>query len=356
MTRVVVLPSDETACGLYRMKYPAGAVQMVRPDWQVEVYRPSEVFFGTAADGTLWQVKGVPDPASADLLIMQRVGTKAQRQFVEWMRKQGVAVIVDADDALWAIRPDNMAYEHWNEGPSHWSHMDTAALEADLVTVTTQGLAQRYGKHGRVEVLPNVVPGDVQEMLKSVRDELDQTPTVGWAGFTGTHPGDLQVMGDAMARVQRDTGCIVRVIGDAEGAARIWDCEVDPVAPAPIGMPYYTALTTLDIGVVPLSAGKFNQCKSYLKALEYSACGVAAVVSDTPAHRELAKSVPLRIATTPDEWYTHLTDLIANPEQRSASAKYAQGVVYDEHTFETNAERWATAWERAVARHAALSR
>jgi hypothetical protein len=354
MTRIVVLPSDETACGLYRMKYPAGAVKTVRPEWDVEVYRPSQVFFGTGADGTLWQVQGIPEPQSADLLIMQRVGTKAQRQFVEWMRGQGVAVIVDADDALWAIRPDNVAFSHWNDGPSHWSHMDTASLSADLVTVTTQGLAQRYGKHGRVEVLPNVVPAEVAEMLTSVRDSLDQTPTVGWAGFAGTHPGDLEVMGDAMQRVVADTGAIVRVIGSASEASAIWGVDVDPVQPAAIGMPYYTTLTSLDIGVVPLAAGKFNQCKSYLKALEYAACGVVPVVSDTPAHRELAKTMPVRICTTPQQWYETLTMLIEHPEQREEDADLCVAAAYSQHTYEANAERWAAAWERAMARRSAL--
>lgn len=352
--RVVLLPSDESACGLYRMKYPAGAVQQVRPDWEIEVYRPSEVLFGTGEDGRLWQVQGIRDPASVDLLIMQRVATRAQSEFVKWMRMNGCAVVVDADDALWAIDPDNVAWKHWNEGPSHWRFLGLAADEADLVTVTTPGLAQRYGKHGRVEVLGNCVPGDVQEMLRSVRDDLDQTPTVGWAGFTSTHPGDLEVCGDAVARIKADTGAIIRVVGDGPGAAAIWGCEVETVRPTPIGLPYYTALTTLDVGLVPLVGSTFNRAKSYLKALEYAACGVAVVASDTPANRELSKHVPIFLAHSPQEWYDSIELLITEPNLRADRIALARETVYADYTYEANAERWAVAWERAITRHAKM--
>jgi glycosyltransferase involved in cell wall biosynthesis len=119
-------------------------------------------------------------------------------------------------------------------------------------------------------------------------------------------------------------------------------------------MPYYTALTTLDIGLVPLGVGKFNHCKSYLKALEYAACGVAVVASDTPAHRALAASVPLRLARTPREWYDHIADLIEYPEARADMVAEARQQVFQWHTYEANAGRWVAAWERAMSRRAAL--
>lgn len=354
--RVVVLPADETACGFYRMRLPAGAVGQARPDWKVELYRPGDVQLGVGADGRLWSVRGIPDPTTVDVVVMQRVGSRAQLDLMRWFQKQGAAVVLDADDAMWCIDPENVAWEAWNGKPNHWKFLDAAMGLADLVTVTTDLLARRYGAHGRVEVLPNCVPAEALTQMESLRPALDQTTTVGWAGFTGTHPGDLMVMGNSMRDVQQRTGCLVRVVGDAEGASLDWGLTAEKVNPVPIGMPYYTALTTLDIGVVPLRDHRFNRGKSYLKALEFATCGVAVVASDSPANRQLAKTVPIQLATSPKEWEYLLVGMITASrdylEERQAAAKQA---VLAHHTYEGNAERWADVWARAARRRGRMA-
>jgi glycosyltransferase involved in cell wall biosynthesis len=359
VTRIVVLPADMSACGYYRMRLPAGAVTHERPDWKVEIYKPSQVVLGVGLQGELWSVRGIPEPDKIDLLVMQRVATRAQVEFIQWARANGTAVVADADDAMWAIHPQNAAHDYWNgKEAAHWRYLDHAANAADLTTVTTEALAKRYGKHGRCEVLPNCVPADLQELLEPIRDTLDPTPTVGWAGNTVTHPTDLCVVEDAVRRAQEDTGCVVRVVGDAAGAARDWGMPreaVDHVHHTPIGLPYYTALTTLDIGLVPLQDGPFNRAKSYLKALEYAACGVAVVASPTPANRELAKRVPIRLASTPAQWYDHITDLVMHPDKRAEEAERARQQVFRLHTYEANARQWIAVWERALSRRARMS-
>lgn len=359
MTRVVVLPSDESGCGFYRMRLPAGAVQQVRPDWSVEVYRPDDVKLGTGADGSLWAVAGIPEPDKMDLLVMQRVATQAQVAFVKWAQRQGAAVVTDSDDAMWCIERENSAWGQWNEDTNvHWRFLERAAEAADITTVTTAALERRYGKHGRCEVLPNCVPADLEHALPEVRSALDPTPTVGWAGFTATHPGDLRTVGGAVRDAQRDTGCLVRVVGDAPGASRDWgmpDGTVDWVRPTPLGLPYYTALTTMDIGLVPLADSQFNRAKSWLKALEFAACGVAVIASPTPANRELAKRVPMILASTPEQWYDAILRLVNHPEERAYQAAKAREQVFRLHTYEGNAERWAQVWERAMVRRGRMS-
>jgi glycosyltransferase involved in cell wall biosynthesis len=360
VTRVVVLPSDESACGLYRMRFPAGAVMRERPDWRVELYRPSDVKMGVDFEGNLQQVQGIPRPNEIDLLVMQRVATKAQSQFVKWVRSTGAAVVTDSDDAMWCIDKENTAHAVWNgeQGIQHFKWLEAAADEADLTTVTTKYLEKRYGAHGRCEILPNCVPADLRETLVSVRDSLDQTPTVGWAGFTATHPNDLKVCGRAVAQVQEDTGCIVRVVGDAPGAARDWgmaEGTVEMVQPTAIGAESYTALTTLDIGLVPLADTPFNRGKSYLKALEYAACGVAVVASPTQANLELSRSLPIAIARNETEWYDEVQYLIQNPDVRQERVAEALDRIAAYHTYEVNAELWISAWERAMRRRKAMA-
>lgn len=355
MTRVVLVPSDESACGFYRMRLPAGAVRTVRPDWEIEVYRPSDVKLGTGYDGRLWQVGGIRDPKSVDLFVMQRIATRAQAELLGWMQRQGAATVMDSDDAMWCIDPENTAWKAWNTDTHNWRWMETAAQHVDLTTVTTPALERRYGRHGRAEVLPNCVPGDLPDLLESARDAVSPETSVGWSGFTATHPGDLKVVEGAVRDAQRDTGCVVRVVGDAAGAARDWGCEVDPVAPTGMGLPYFTALTTIDVGLVPLRDTPFNRAKSYLKALEFAAVGAAVVASPTPANRELANTVPMILASTPEEWHWAITELVTNPGWRAEMGRIAQERVMALRTYEARAEHWARAWERAMARRARLT-
>lgn len=357
MTRVVVLPADQTGCGTYRMYWPAQVVKQIRPDWDVQVYEPGGVKVATDARGKLTQLAGIDDPANIDMVIGQRVGLPAALQLMQWFSNRGTAVVMDSDDAMWAIDKENIAWKAWNGGAYHWKWLDAACDMADMVTVTTERLARRYGRHGRSEVLPNAVPA-ASLSLPSRRDEYDQTVTLGWAGFTGTHPHDLETCGDAVANTVRTTGCKVRVVGDAEGAEREWKLPsgyIDDEPPAKLGKEYYSALTTMDIGLVPLQDNHFNHCKSWLKALEFSAQGVAVVASATEDNRRLAKTVPILLADSPAEWESHMTRLVNDPQERAQRGQEAREAVRVHHTFESRAEQWMRAWERALERRRKLS-
>lgn len=341
-----------TGCGTYRMYWPSQVVKGVRPEWDVEVYEPGGVKVATDYRGNLIKMAGVENPDQIDLVVIQRIGMSSALQLMQWFSMKGAAVVLDSDDAMWAIDKDNLAWKSWNGGQYHYKWLDAACDVADLVTVTTQRLARRYGRHGRVEVLPNAVPEAALD-LESRRDEFDPTVSLGWAGFTGTHPHDLETCGDAVAQVVEATGAKVRVVGDAAGAERDWKLPYGSVEEIPaqkLGTDYYRALTGIDIGLVPLRDTNFNHAKSWLKALEFSAAGVPVIATPTDDNRRLAQTVPILLAESPAEWYEHMERLIRNPQERDLRGQEAREAVRVHHTFEDRAEQWASAWERALAR------
>lgn len=353
--RIVVLPADTSACGSYRLKWPTEAVSEIRPDWKIETYLPGSLGISLDRQNRINAVKGIENPTEVDAYYLQRVGSTRLLQFIQWAQSNGSAVVADSDDAMWSIHPKNPAAKAWNSKDSHWKITDEAARLADVMTVTTEALASRYGKHGRVEILPNAVPRAVLNLPARVKPASAEI-TLGWAGFTDTHPDDLKVVGDSVKSLVEWGVYQAAVLGDAEGAARDWGLSpyaVESMPPVGLGPDYYTSLTRFDVGLVPLQDSIFNRAKSYLKALEYSSMGVPAIVSDTPAHRELARTVPLRIARTPAEWRKHLTEL-ADPTTRLQTGAEARAAVEQHHTIEGRAENWASAIERAVTRRRRL--
>lgn len=352
MTHVMVIPSDRGGCGHYRQIWPGQAVAATRPDWQVDVVAPESVQAGFVS-GKFVGMKGFPDPLP-DLLVMQRVGTPGQLAALRWAQERGVATVIDFDDAMWCIDKGNSAWESWNSPTSvqSWRLCDEAATLADLVTVTTEGLANRYGrKHGRTEVIPNFVPHAATEIPRS--DENERF-TAGWAGFTKTHPGDCKISAPA-AQAILDNGGALRVVADAPGAAAEWGVDpslVDNIPPQPLGAEYYKALGLLDLMLVGLQPTTFNQSKSTLKVLEAGSQAVPAIAAATRPHRELVKrGFPLTTVESPSEWADAAKQYASLDGDDKLALEHAVWLATQtEHTIEGNAERWAQAWERAMKR------
>lgn len=326
----------------------------MRPDWQVELYKPNMVQLARGRGNSL-AMRGIDDPHSLDLMVIQRVGTEASVRFLRWAQEHGIAVVVDADDAMWCIDRDNTAWASWNERTPerlHWKWADEAAKHADLVTVTTEALAKRYGAHGRCEVHPNRVFASTLD-VPNIRDQFDPTPTLGWSGFVGTHPHDLQVVGTAVRDAVAATGALVRVVADPTGAEAAWglpEGTVQGLGPYPLGPTYFSGLTAIDVGAVPLDRSTFNSNKSSLKALELSAAGAAVVATPTPANRALARQLPILLAESERQWVEHLTRLLSDGDERRERGEQAREIVRAEWTIESAGEAWAQAWGRAVSR------
>lgn len=357
--KVAVIPSDTGACGYFRCIWPAEAVRTVRPDWQVDVYRPQDVKIGNGPRGLA--VRGL-DPNGLDLAIFQRVGTPRQVELVRVLQARGTAVAIDVDDALYCIDPDSGSFAAWNDRSSatHWSNLDQACRRADLVTVTTDALARHYARHSRVERIPNGLPDRAYVEPSPLTPLLDRVD-IGWSGVAASHPHDLEVVGDALANVLRsDPRVGVKIVGDGEWAARA--LKVPPHRLTDIGrvslVDYHEALSGTDIGIVPLADTKFNEAKSSLKALEYLGVGARVVASVTPANVELSLTAGtdvLSLVKTPEGWEHALRQQIAAVRwHREHGTEPGRDVRY--MSILGRAEEWAAAWERAAARRKNLTK
>ena len=341
--KVAVLPGDIGGCGTYRLIEPAKAVQEARPDWDIRVYPPKgHVKLGLDRRGRVVQIRDL-DPWP-DVMVMQRTGTPVLAGAVDYLQSQGVAVVADFDDAMWCIDRGNTAFGAWNNPHrhrgQHWSWCDYVAKRADLVTVTTNHLARRYGRHGRFEVLPNRIPD------RWVVEQDSVGPGVaGWAGYLKTHPGDCEVSRPAAERFD----CL-RVVGETPGRmGQIWGREVEGIASTPLGPDYFQALAQLGVMLVGLRQTSFNRAKSTLKVLEAAAAGVPSIAADTPPHRALAREgFPVLLASTPEEWRLDAQDLM-NPSYYEQMRQFVLEAL-PRYLMSTQAERWAQAWERAAAR------
>lgn len=340
---MAVLPQDVGACGRQRLIWPAEAAAADgRP---VTICPPGSVKVHVdTATGKVVRHSGLPDPLP-DVIVLQRISSPKALASMRWMRAQGIAVVLDVDDAMWAVPRPNPAWRPWI-GKGGWRVFEQACREADLVTCTTRTLASRYGSHHRVTVIPNRIPAWYLQVPR-----CDPGPRIGWAGSLATHPGDLAPLTNVIPRLEGLDG--IDVVGPADGVADVLGHPITATGWVEWDEYPLAIAETVGVGVASLARSTFNEAKSALKPLEYAALAVPAVVSATRPYRDLARTVPTLTADSDGAWVASLNRLLGYQQEREDLGGRAREAARA-HTIEAHwGDQWE-AWCRAAARRAAL--
>lgn len=348
--RVLVYPADEGGCGMTRLIWPT--VALTRQGADVRMVLPGDPS-GWHLQGRWWtddrgrsELLDVVTP-DADVVVLQRPLKDFFPAAIEKLQAQGVRVVVEIDDDFDAISRRNVSWrfvQPTQNPQSNREHLRRACDLADLVTVTTPALARRYGRHGRVRIIPNYVP----ERYLAVRRPEHDGVVVGWSGSIETHPDDLQVCGAGVQQALDATGATFAVIGTGKGVKRALRLREAPLACGwrPIDQ-YPEAVAQLDVGIVPLEASAFNEAKSALKMMEMAALGVPSVVSPTEDNRRMHARGLGTLAETPKQWKGATAALVRDAGLREHMAEQGREIMRD-FTIERHCGEWWDAWESVV--------
>jgi hypothetical protein len=332
----------------HRMSEPAHAVEEADLGIQVTVQRGLKTtMYPDPENPTGPMVVREVDAQGADVVVLQLPKTREMLDCLRLLQVQGVAVVVELDDHLTALPPGHQGHDVLvRKGVGRIA--EACAREADFVTVSTPNLLREYGSNGHGAVVPNAIPRRLAEMPPAYERE-SEVLTIGWTGTVGTHPYDLQEMGSGLQQaLERTRGrsrfAVIGQAGNAREGLRLsdepvqfpWVEDVDAYAAA-LGERF-------DIGVAPLRIDAFNNCKSWLKVLEYSARGVFAVCSPSAEYERLGLGYRAR---RPRDWAVGLTRAVDDADFRREQAAAAHERVLAAHLTEHTAERWAGAWRTA---------
>jgi hypothetical protein len=330
----------------YRIAEPARAVRDAGAGVEVTVRHGLETRMERTPDGQ--SVVADVDADGADVVVLQLPKTVEMLQILRLLQAQGVAVVVEIDDLL-----SGVPFGHMGHGGLVRAGRARIALEcareADLVTTSTPLLLEEYARHGRGAVVPNGVPRRFAE-LPPAYERDPEVVTVGWTGNVQGHPYDLQEMGSGLDQALDRTRGQSRfmVIGQKWDIQQRLGLREDPEE-----LPWLedtdTYLTRIgelfDVGIAPLRLDAFNQCKSWLKPLEYSARGVDCVRARSSEYERLGLGVPAR---APKDWAKWVTAAITDGDRRRERAAAAHATVLASHLTEHTVERWIGAWRAAL--------
>lgn len=233
------------------------------------------------------------DPTAYRAVVVQRdvLPRGLVAPFLAAAAARGTRVAAEVDDDFFTDSGrDRLARAEYD--PDRLASIDALVRGADLVIVSTEELATlvRPLAH-RVVVVPNALDPTIWTPGDPAADD-DRTPGEHRVLYMGTltHAADLELLRDVFTDLTAPDGDPVRleVIGVTEDAD-------DPAWYRRVEVPdgHYPAFARWLVdhrerwhaGVAPLRDEVFNRAKSDLKAIEYTALGLPAVVSDRPSYR-----------------------------------------------------------------------
>lgn len=306
-----------------------------------------EVTFAAAGDYAGDQVTiTAKDLQGYDVIVAQRWNKHEGLSTWRRARTPFSRLVYDLDDDVFHITPENWAaYELYGRADIQDATRH-AAETADLVTVSTEPLAQVMREYsGNVTVLPNHVPDRILDLARSVRDR----PRIGWMGGA-SHGLDVGEAAEPVRRfLKRFPGWDLQLNGTdyrptfrAERERMIYvpwiQVNRDPEA-------YYRAID-FDIGLAPLVPTTFSRSKSFLKALEFNARGIPVLATDCEPYRGYVRDgVNGFLIKREHEWLKRMSELASDDglrEKMSAMSRQCARI----WTIEEGWDMWADAYRK----------
>jgi len=255
----------------------------------------------------------------------------------------GQRIIVDVDDFYHDLHPENNAYRATD--PEVNKVRNRAIYEqmirmADMVIVSTPTLLDFYGEWNENT---RMIRNSVYPSQFNKKNVSRETPTIGWVGALGYRSGDIQTLKDWLPDFLADNDLEFLHAGHVPSMGSFADQSgIDPKRLKTLPMQpmnRYHLMFQMDIGLVPLNDIPFNQAKSFIKGLEYTASGIPFVAQGTGEYELLATDGVGRVAYTPDGWAAQVRDLLDyKTRKRDAATSFRN--MEQTHTIKQREREW----------------
>ncbi|WP_052263250.1 glycosyltransferase [Geobacter pickeringii] len=291
--------------------------------------------------------------AWADLIVVQRFFPMANTApLLERILAAGKPVIYETDDLLVEVPTTN---PHQQGADAARPFIFDLIARAAAVTVSTEEMKRAFAPHHRqIHVLPNLLDNRLWSAPLPART-VGAPVVIGYAG-TPDHRADLALMEEVLERIAAKYGNRVafRFMGcDTERIKRLPGFSTITFEPGYANYARTIRKAGIDIGLVPLADNRFNRCKSNIKWLEYSACGIAGIYADLSPYRSCVRDGETGLLVSgydADAWVAAIESLIDNPDRRHAMALAARTEVLATYTLKSRGHLFLDTWRRVAGR------
>jgi glycosyltransferase involved in cell wall biosynthesis len=283
-----------------------------------------------------------PDPTAYTMLKVAR--DKAGTQFV-----------MDCDDDMFAINPDNPFWMKIEHEQVYW--MQRMIADNEWITTPSPVLAERFKKRRELdETTVNVIPNYIADDYKHPKFDNGDKIVIGYCGGS-SHYRDLHESGvlEAVQKLMHENkniyfksvGMVVdtylpRARVEFDGGKRGSD-YLDKIYPN----------LNFDIALGPILDNLFNWGKSNIKWQESTRAGAAFVGSNLGPYKQTLEDGKnaLLVKNNSDDWYRALKRLVDNKELRKKILTTAQKDLKDNWRLEDNWVKYQQLFERIAGKN-----
>ncbi len=303
---------------------------------------------------------------ASDIVVFHRPDDPKKLELARILKGQGKKIVMDNDDTHkdmgGIILNEYFNKERVKKGLTSINKiLDAFAIEADLITCSTEYLAEEYRKlNPNVVVLPNYI--DPFYFDEPLRNE-DDVVRIGITGSIGMS-NDLDVLNPIFKHYEKDPR--VKLVffslpADPKNNPFIANAyqneynfldSMDVEWHATVNMDkYYDKLNSLklDIMLIPRSDSYFNRCKSNLKFIESSMLEIPIIAQGfedglSPYQVNPEDSKYMKIVIDNNDWIPAIEELIAVKEKRREMGRKAREYVEKNYNIEDHAHKWEDAY------------
>ncbi len=347
--KIIFNARDDGGCGFFRCIQPANYIKRMG-------LADTEVFIREVPREKLLQ---------ADLVVIQDTGSPTGTQTAQFCLAHKIPYITEFDDFVQHVSPHNLhGYPAWNPGTLYIHRAMEMAKAAMGITVSTNQLAREYFPYNpTIYVVPNYL--DEEKWVNPITKRNDGKIRIGWCGGNA-HGDDLKMISKVLHKIVKEhKGNVVfetlgmtkqelaGVFPFSEFSASCPHCGYEGELHHYPGesqndYPFVLASKGWDLAVAPVIDNSFGNAKSDLKIKEYSAAGIPIIASPIVPYREAAASnAQVVFASTFEEWYNGLNDLIRHPEKRDEMARKNREWIKD-YWIQNNAQKIFQVYEQVL--------
>lgn len=261
----------------------------------------------------------------------------------------GKPVIYETDDLLTEVSDGIPNADFMRRGKAG---MEYAIRHANAVIVSTQFLADKYRPmNPNIHVLVNFL--DFDRFYRPVPLQETNTISIGLVG-TSLMPYNFALVDGALRNLCEKYPGRIRLCFIGHEAPTGWEghpaVEYQPVLHGYHAYGEWLLEKRLDIALIPLVDDAFNNSKSVIKWMEYSAAGVASVFSNVSTYRAVVDNGRngLLVEERPEAWLAAIERLIVDPALRRQLARTAQSEVRKHFSLRENAARYHQTYLYAI--------
>lgn len=304
---------------------------------------------------------------ASDVVVFHRAEDPKRLELARLLRQTGKKIVFDNDDTY---KDDSnvklnkfITEERVKRGMASINkYVDAFIMESDLVTCSTEFLAEEYRKlNPNVVVLPNCVdPFYFEEPLRNDTDVV----RIGVTGSIGVS-SDIDVLAPIVNHYMNDKRVKIvyfclpsnrydKLVGETYTDEYKFLDSIDVEWHPYVDIDkYYDKLNSLklDMMIIPRADNYFNRCKSNLKFLEAAMFEIPCIAQGFPDGKSPYQVNPkdaehMVIVNDNKDWIPEIEKMINDKEGRQAMGKKAKEYVLENYDIEKKAHLWKEAYEK----------